>query len=574
MRKGLKISKNLVLPLDAVTQTFGILAVRGAGKSNAAVVMAEEMFAAGNHWVAIDPKGDWWGLRSNSDGKGAGLPIVIFGGRKGDVPLEATSGKLIADLVVDRAITCVLDVSEFTEGEKVRFLNDFADTLFRRKTAEQDPTHLFLEEADDYIPQSTKGRGGERSNLMAHLVYVFERLVKQGRARGLGATVITQRSAVVAKNVLSQVETLIALRTTSPHDRNAIADWVSYHGERADIIKTLPELQNGEAWIWSPNWLRKVERFRFRQRKTFDSGATPKMGKAKRAPATLADVNLGEIKAQMAATIERARAEDPRELRKEIVALKMELKKQPAPAAPKVKTVEVPVLKEPQIKALGKFVTRIQDACQGLTDIAKEISAGLALISKANHVEDKLLQAKGFAPKFSAAGPIYRLNTSTSVSVENGPLSGPERKLLSVLAQFESRSVKQLALLAGYAVNGGAFRNPLGALRTKGFVRQGDPVVITDAGREVLGSFDPLPRGLDLIQYWMDHLSGPEGKILKAVINAHPNAITIEELAHVTGYALNGGAFRNPLGRLRTLELVEGRGEIRASEVFFEEMVA
>ena len=43
----LHIAENLTLPLDAVTQTFGILAVRGAGKSNTAAVMAEQMFA--NH---------------------------------------------------------------------------------------------------------------------------------------------------------------------------------------------------------------------------------------------------------------------------------------------------------------------------------------------------------------------------------------------------------------------------------------------------------------------------------------------------------------------------------------------
>jgi len=38
-----------------VTETFGILAVRGAGKSNAAATMAEEMFKATLPFVVIDP---------------------------------------------------------------------------------------------------------------------------------------------------------------------------------------------------------------------------------------------------------------------------------------------------------------------------------------------------------------------------------------------------------------------------------------------------------------------------------------------------------------------------------------
>ena len=94
MTHKLHIADNLTLPLDAVTQTFGIIGMRGSGKSNAAVVLAEEMFRAKLHWVAIDPKGDWWGMRSSRDGKHPGLPIVVFGGQHGDVPLEPSSGPL------------------------------------------------------------------------------------------------------------------------------------------------------------------------------------------------------------------------------------------------------------------------------------------------------------------------------------------------------------------------------------------------------------------------------------------------------------------------------------------------
>jgi hypothetical protein len=37
----LKVAKNLSMPPSAITETFGMLAVRGAGKSNTAAVMAE-----------------------------------------------------------------------------------------------------------------------------------------------------------------------------------------------------------------------------------------------------------------------------------------------------------------------------------------------------------------------------------------------------------------------------------------------------------------------------------------------------------------------------------------------------
>jgi DNA helicase HerA-like ATPase len=68
----LRVSPTLTLPLDAVTQSFALLAVRGAGKSNGATVLAEEMYQTGLPWVVIDPKGDYWGLRSSRDGSGPG----------------------------------------------------------------------------------------------------------------------------------------------------------------------------------------------------------------------------------------------------------------------------------------------------------------------------------------------------------------------------------------------------------------------------------------------------------------------------------------------------------------------
>lgn len=146
----MKVATGLDLPLQAVTETFAILAVRRAGKSNTAVVIAEQMHAAGLPWVAVDPKGDWWGVRSSASGHGPGLAVVVFGGLHGDLPLEPGAGAYIADLVAARRLTCVLDTSEMSKGEQIRFLVAFAERLLK---VNREPLHLFLEEADEYIPQ-------------------------------------------------------------------------------------------------------------------------------------------------------------------------------------------------------------------------------------------------------------------------------------------------------------------------------------------------------------------------------------------------------------------------------------
>jgi hypothetical protein len=287
---ALVLSDTLRLPLDAVTRTFGILAVRGAGKSNTAAVMAEEMFAANLPFVVIDPVGSWYGLRSSADGTRPGLPVPIFGGKYGDVELARGAGEMVADLVVDGRLTCVLDLSRFeSEADKKRFLLAFAKRLYLQN---ESPLHLFLEEADDFIPQ--RPMADETLLLRA-----WENIVRRGRSRGLGMTLITQRSAAVAKMVLTQVETLFAMRTTGPQDIKAIEAWVKYHQVGKEVLSTLAGLEDGEAWVWSPHYLKTMTRHQIRRRRTYDSGATPHVVGEGRRPMTLADIDLPALRRAM-----------------------------------------------------------------------------------------------------------------------------------------------------------------------------------------------------------------------------------------------------------------------------------
>lgn len=103
MRHVIWLAHSLDLPLEAVTQTFALLGVRGSGKTHAAVVLVEQIVRAGQRVAVLDPLGVWWGLRAGADGGSAGLPVVIAGGDHGDVPLEPASGGVMADFVVWRA---------------------------------------------------------------------------------------------------------------------------------------------------------------------------------------------------------------------------------------------------------------------------------------------------------------------------------------------------------------------------------------------------------------------------------------------------------------------------------------
>jgi uncharacterized protein len=580
---GLEIVPGLRLPAEAVTETFALLAKRGAGKSNTAAVLAEELHHAGLPWVAVDPKGDYWGLRSSADGTSPGLPVPIFGGLRGDLPLEPEAGALIADLIVESNLTCVLDVSEFaSKAAQTRFLTDFAERLYRQHGKHPQPRHLILEEADDYLPQRVMRD-------QARCVGAWTRIVTKGRQRGLGITLVSQRSAVVNKDALTQTETLIALRTTAPQDRKAILDWVDYHAVARELVDSLPSLADGEAWVSSPHWLGIMQRIRFRRRATFDSGATPTLGRGRR-PATIADIDLGWVRDRMAAVVERAQADDPKVLRRRIAELERELAgiraTQPEPRVERIE-VEVPVLSEDLVGRLEAAVAPLFEVADGIQHAGDAIGEALGRWHPpagspppAPPLANRPAPPRSAGPCPTCGGPHdspclalppeYRSAGPVRLAAD-GPGRPPkaQRAILTVLAQHpQGRTKRQLALQTGYAVKGGGFGNALGALRSAGLIERGEPIRATQAGLDALGdAFQPLPTGGPaLLEHWAGQLGKAEGLILRALVAAWPGTLTKQEVADRTGYAADGGGFGNALGRLRTLELIHGYRDLRADD--------
>lgn len=486
------------MPVAAVTDTFAILAMRGAGKTNTARVMAEQFHQAGAPFVAIDPVGSWWGLRAGRTPNTPGLSIPIFGGRHGDVPLERTGGQVVADAVVNDHLSCVIDLSEFdSEAAKKQFLLDFARRLYHTNRS---PLHLFLEEADDYIPQ--RATAGELQLLRA-----WENIVRRGRARGLGLTLITQRSAVLAKNVLTQIGTLIVLRTSSPQDRGAIEAWVRYNEseQRDEILASLPSLKNGEAWVWSPHFLGLTKRVQFGLSRTHDSGATPRMGKTSKAM-TLAQVDLDALRARMAATIERARQTDPRELRAKL---------------------------DEQDNLISKLRAELVETIRKLAERDATISQARAVLGNATG---------GVVMPISMGrtDPEFVVPVRASPSPSGGPSAvlarGPRAVLTAIAQHRDGVTREQLGVLTGYRRS--SRDTYVQALRQDGLIEMvGDRIAATASGRAALGpEFTPLPTGRALVEHWRARLPAGELRVFDAVLAAMPGGTTGERIDAATGY--------------------------------------
>ncbi len=573
---ALKIAQGMTLPTDAVTQVFGIIARRGRGKTYTASVMAEEMVREGLPFVVLDPLGAWWGLRSNADGTKAGLPVVILGGEHGDIPLEATGGRAVADFIVAHPGHYILDLSGFdSNAAQERFSTDFAERLYRAKATERAALHLFVDEADSFAPQRTTP--GQQRMLGA-----FEALARRGRIRGIGLTVITQRPASLNKNVLTQVECLISMQITGPQDRAAVDDWVKQYGEpgqRAEWLASLASLAIGEAWVWSPSWLQKFERVRIRQRRTYDSGKTPEPGQASVDPKAMAKVDIAALASDMAATIEKAKADDPVELRKEIAKLRRQvaeaLDSGPVPEPVQV-IVERPVVNE---GAIAEFV----GVEAVLEDALKRLKSGLT--AAAILPEDTIYEAGERRVQVTTVPrPPRDFPTMLGDAVRSAPprppvsdgadvnLKAGARKMLEVLARHYPMRVTrpQLGALARLAWKGGTFGTYFGILKRAGYIEEvGDEIAITDAGLAKSGVDYRQPLSTDEIrEQWRGILKAGARRMFDALIEAYPAGLSREELGTRADIEMSGGTFGTYLGILRRNALVEEQnGTVRAAEI-------
>jgi SpoVK/Ycf46/Vps4 family AAA+-type ATPase len=554
----LRISGDLAFPLEAVTETFLIFAKRGVGKTYTASVLAEEFIGAGLPVCIVDPLGVWWGLRSSADGQGPGLPVTILGGEHADLPLAPEAGPPVADLLVGERIPVILDLSEMSKTQQRRFMTDFLERLYHQN---REPLHVIIDEADLFAPQRTTGE-------IARLVGAYNDIARRGRAKGIGCTSITQRPAVLNADIRSQSEVLFAMRLTGKLDIAAIDDWIRAHADEddaRDLKASLPKLPVGTAWVWSPGWLDLLVKVQIRERRTFDSSATPKVGQQRIVPRDFARVDPADLE-RMAGLLGGLASTDPgtdpaagaplvAQLRGQVSDLRQQLD---AALDRPAERVEIPVLTEQNTAALGEAMT-------GLQEVTRIIAAALAADRPARQ------PAVPVVPRPRPAVIDLPADESTSGA---SALKAGARNMLAVLARQHPVKVSraQLATLARLKVSGGTFSTYFSALRRAGLITEDAGfVVLTDAGFAATGATPDTPIGAEeLREVWRGALKAGARNMLDILLGYYPGAMARQALADTAGLEVTGGTFSTYLSTLRRNGLVTETSEgIRAADVFF-----
>jgi hypothetical protein len=273
--------------------------------------------------------------------------------------------------------------------------------------------------------------------------------------------------------------------------------------------------------------------------------------------------------AACAATIEKAKADDPKILQKrlrdaerEIDRLKSEQKVEVQVETVKVE-VPVPFVPDDVAGFFPEMIGRLNEMWDRVKDVPTTVPqpeppAPTVPVQRSR-------PAPVAAPQ--PARPILNL-------LDREITSSDRAALIALVQHWQDRGTpletRLLAAKIGKSPRKSTIRNILSRLRQAGLAEGSATVVPTAAGiAEVAGEVTTLPSGEELVNYWTGKVGGDAG-VLKTIIDAHPRELSTVELCDRTGYDPDKSTIRNVLSRLRTHGLV---GPGRALDPHFAEAI-
>jgi len=417
------------------------------------------------------------------------------------------------------------------------------------------------------------------------VLHVWTRIQKLGRNFGIGSSLISQRPQEVNKKVLNLTEVLFVFQLTGPQERKAVAWWIEEKGIDEDIASELPKLKPGCPHIWSPAWLQISKIIQISRKETYDASSTPKVG-ARAEVKNLAPIDLENLRKDMASTIERAKQEDPRELRKQLAEMTKLYHQALGSSTKKIEIpIEVPVLKDEQITRLEKIVEKLSSISTHLAEPIDEMAKhGIAITDaiKKYSLRQEFpvkhsvqIDKKANLPVRPKSNPI----TDKRIIKEEGDetprtLRLGERRMLDVLCRwYPARLTKaQLATLSRLRVTSGTFSNYYGTLKRTNLIDEGsNGIQVSELGLYVHGGIKSVPQTTEeIVEMWRRALRAGERRLLDILVEIYPEGISRSELAEKTELTANAGTFSNYFGTLRRNGLAEVSGDqVRAGEALF-----
>jgi hypothetical protein len=580
----------LPFPRDIFKQHSVFLGKTGSGKSSKLRLSVEDLLDQDKRVCIIDPKGDWWGLKTSHDGKAAGYPVVLFGdfNREGvaDVPINKYSGKDVAELVATGNRPCVIGFGGWFTSDMVQFWIDFASTLFTRNRGELylvgDEFHNFAPKGKIMDPQAGK------------CLHWSNRLLSEGRGLGIVCLIASQRPQKVHNDTLTSCETLFALRMTHAADRGAVKDWIDGCGEKETgkvVLDSLANIKRTDGYVWSPEIGFGPQLVTFPLFRTFDSFAPPQLQKHLN-KVTWDDIDLTEVKYKLAKVIEDHKANDPALLKQKIAELQRNLTsaQQNPVSVQQPRVVEVSVLTPGDRDTLHRLIKEtetLQAELKPMVACVQKLNedATTTVRRLLNEVESrnyKTAQSQPHQPAKVLPRSIQKANPVPAPTPGDLKITGPQQKILDALAWYESlnnfspRNI-MVGAIAMMDATGGYFSNVVTPLSSAGLIQRGNGTTsLTPEGRK----YARKPERITTMAEYHDMLrervrrskngTGKTVEILNYLIKCAGESVACSEIGEGIGVDHTGGYFSNIITPLSTLGLIErSNGQVTPTEIVF-----
>lgn len=581
----------LPIPIEALEDCGVALGRRGAGKSNALMVLFEHELDAGHRCGMVDPKGDRYGVAMNPDGSPSRFrtgenQLYIFGGAHADVKISPDMGATLAKTIAAHSFPFLIDLAgtldePWSLGDQQRFMLDFSSTLYRHN---RNPLTLFIEEVDQFANQDQRYQP-------PRLVHHVANLASLGRQRGLIVWFASQRPQKVNKNLLNMIDTMVAMGVRAPLDRDTYGDWFKSHSPEAGkkVLAEVGNFQPGEAFVWvgGTGFFEKVA---FPMASTFDSGRRPKHGEVVEA-VKLAKIELGDLRS----AIEQAGMEEVEEVDPKVLLAKDGEIARLTARVEVLETTNTGLLhdvaeRDARLEAAARL-PRYLDTVRGVmaavvTDAGKGLDKLDSIIAELNgtpkaEADGQPAAAAPQEPQPRATPPARPAASSSPRSVATPPaaasgnVTGPQMKILQAIRDaevlFKKTEVDRTILgwLSDASPKSSGYQNNLGALRTAGLISYPSKGTcsLTPDGFALTAA--PVARTLAEL---LDAICAkvprrPLDPMLRRVVAAGHAGISRADLADALDKSASSSGFQNDLGALRSLGTIDypEPGEVRAA---------
>lgn len=542
-------STSVRIDIERLIETRLLLqANSGAGKSWAVRRLLEQTHGRCQQ-IVIDPEDEFHTLREKYD-------YVLAGRHGGDCPAEPRSAKLLARKLLELGVSAIVGIFELKAHERHAFVRSFLDAMVNAPRTLWHPCIVVIDEAHIFAPE--KGKSESASAVID--------LMTRGRKRGFCGVLATQRISKLHKDAAAECNNKLIGRAALDLDMKRCAEELGFSSKEQQ--RDLRTLEPGEFFAFGPALTPEVRRIRVGKVVTTHPRAgqraaplPPPRASVQKVLSELADLPQEAAKQEQSLKDAKARI---RELERQIRVSKAE------------NTNTVDVARYRKAKALykraSKDISSTVEKLQNLSQREEELFALLGEQCSALGGSDEEIE------RIERSVPVAA-STVTAVAKLDG-IKPVHDRILSALAELEALRINhparlQVALFAGYGNTASTgFAKAVSALSSADLIKYPEPgtVALTDAGRDAVAAVQ-TPRSTEEYHERLRCILKPvQWRVLAPVMSAHPNPISRELAAELSGYSnVASTGFAKSISRLSSLGLIErvGAGMVRASDILF-----